>query len=129
MILPSQKWLSEELIQQRVRQIQQDVLAHSRHLRELDFTSIHPRDLEFLFGAYDKRFFAGLCRSALEERRLHFRLSPRMTRAGGKTARFTTRTGEVSDQLLPSIPGIGRFSGRTLRTTGAGGSPRKSGKT
>jgi len=91
--------LSEELIQQRVRQIQQDVLAHSRHLRAPDFTAIHRRDLEFLFGAYDERFFAGLCQSALEGRRLHFRLSPRMTRAGGKTARLTTRTGKVSYEI------------------------------
>jgi hypothetical protein len=91
--------LPEESIQQRVRQIQQDVLAHSRYLREPDFTAIHPHDLQFLFGAYDERFFAGLCLRSLEERRLNFRLSPRMTRAGGKTSRYTSGTGEVSYEI------------------------------
>lgn len=91
--------LPEELIRQRVDQIQQDVLEHSRHLREADFTAIHPHDLQFLFGAYDERFFGGLCRRALEGRRLNFRLSPRMTRAGGKTSRYTSSTGEVSYEI------------------------------
>jgi|SRR5579862_6153198 len=91
--------LPESSIRQRVLNIQRDLLTHSNHLREPDFKAIHPRDLEFLFEAYDQQFFGGLCRRALEGRRLHFRLSPRMTRAGGKTARYTTRTGEVSFQI------------------------------
>jgi len=91
--------LSEESIQERVRQIHKEVLAHSRYLREPDFTAIHPRDLGYLFGAYDERFFACLCRPALEGRRLTFQLSPRMTKAGGKTTRFTTRTGEVRYEI------------------------------
>ncbi len=88
-----------ELIQERVNQIQRDVLAHSRYIREANFTSIHSRDLEFLFAAYDERFFASLCRQALEGRKLRFRLSPRMTMAGGKTTRFIARTGEVSYEI------------------------------
>ena len=91
--------LPEELIQQRVRRIQQDLLAHSHYLREPDFTAIHPGDLEFLFDAYDKHFLNGLCRQALAGRSLSFRLAPRMTRAGGKTVRFTTRTGEVRYEI------------------------------
>jgi hypothetical protein len=91
--------LPEELIQQRVRRIQQDLLTHSRYLRESDFTAIHPSDLEFLFDAYDEQFFSRLCRQALAGRRLSFRLAPRMTRAGGKTVRFTTRTGEVRYEI------------------------------
>jgi hypothetical protein len=91
--------LPEELIQQRVRRIQQDLLAHSRYLRESDFTAIHPGDLEFLFDAYDEQFFSRLCRHALAGRRLSFRLAPRMTRAGGKTVRFTTWTGEVRYEI------------------------------
>jgi hypothetical protein len=91
--------LPGSLIQQRVQHIQQDVLAHSNYLREPDFKSIHPRDLEFLFRAYDEHFFAGLCRRALEGKKLHFRLSRRMTRAGGKTTRYTTRAGEVSYEI------------------------------
>jgi hypothetical protein len=72
--------LPQEFIQQRVRRIQQDLLAHSRYLRESHFTAIHPGDLEFLFDAYDEQFFTGLCRQALAGRGLSFRLAPRMTR-------------------------------------------------
>src|SRR5437870_7775996 len=60
------------------------VLAHSRYIREASFTSIHRGDLEFLFGAYDERFFTGLCLRALEGRRIRFRLATRMTNAGGR---------------------------------------------
>jgi len=91
--------LREELIQQRVSEIHQNVLTHSRYVREPNFTAIHPQDLAFLFGAYDDRFFAGLCQRALDGRRIRFRLSPRMSKAGGKTARFTTKTGEVSYEI------------------------------
>jgi hypothetical protein len=91
--------LPENLIQQRVQRIRRDLLAHSNYLREPDFKAIHPLDLEFLFGAYDEQFFAGLCRRALDGKSLHFRLSRRMTHAGGKTARFTSRVGEVSYEI------------------------------
>lgn len=91
--------LPDEVIRERVHQIHQDALAQSRHLREANFTSIHRLDLEFLFGAYDERFFAGRCRQALEGRKLRFRLSTRMTKAGGKTTRFKARTGEVSYEI------------------------------
>src|ERR1700733_558484 len=70
----------EEFILSRVHQIHEDVLSHSPNIRQANFAAIHPRDLEFLFAAYDERFFVGLCRPALENRRLSFRLSPRMTR-------------------------------------------------
>jgi hypothetical protein len=85
----------EEAIQQAVRQIHQVVLAHSQYIRAANYTVIHPEDLELLFAAYDKVFFAGLCRSALDGRKLRFRLSPRMTKAGGTTARFVTAAGET----------------------------------
>ena len=91
--------LPENLIQQRVQRVQRDLLAHSNYLREPDFKAIHARDLEFLFRAYDQQFFAGLCGRALEGKKLDFRLSRRMTRAGGKTARYTTRAGEVSYEI------------------------------
>ena len=91
--------LPSELIRQRVCQIRQDVLANSRYIREPNFTVIHPRDLEFLLGAYDERFFGGLCQRALDGRTIRFRLSPRMTRAGGKTTRFRTQAGRVSYEI------------------------------
>jgi len=91
--------LPDESIRQRVRQIHADVLAHSRYIREPDFAAIHPWDLEFLFGSYDGRFLGGLCRRALEGRAIRFRLSSRMTQAGGKTTRFRTPAGIVSYEI------------------------------
>jgi hypothetical protein len=87
--------LPEEAIQQRVSTIHQTVLTYSRYIRAANYTVIHPQDLELLFAAYDERFFAGLCRLALDGRKLRFRLSPRMTKAGGTTARFVTAAGET----------------------------------
>jgi len=95
--------LPEESIQHRVRQIHRDVLTHSRYIRTADFKAIHPRDLEFLFDAYDNGFLGGLCRRALNGQKIRFRLSPRMTRAGGKTTRFVTRTGEVGYEIAIAI--------------------------
>jgi hypothetical protein len=86
-------------ITQRTRQIQEDVLRHSSYLRQPDFKAIHPRDLDFLFDAYDRAFFDGLCRPALAGRKLRFRLSRRMTTSGGKTTRFTMRDGVVSFEI------------------------------
>jgi hypothetical protein len=83
----------EDSIRERLHEIYQLVLAGAPYVRQPNFTSIHPRDLEFLFAAYDARFLNGLCRTALNGRRLEFRLAPRMTRAGGKTSKYRTREG------------------------------------
>jgi hypothetical protein len=91
--------LPPEVIQQRVHEVQDALLANSDYIREPCLTAIHPRDLEVLFAAYDERFFEGLCRRALDGRRLNFRLSRRMTRAGGSTSRLTTRGGEVRFEI------------------------------
>ena len=91
--------LPEPLIRDRVHQIHQAVLAQSRYLRQADFTTIHPRDLELLFDAYDERFLGGLCRRALHGHRLHFRLSPRMTKSGGITKRICWSNGEVTYEI------------------------------
>jgi hypothetical protein len=85
----------EEAIQQRVRQIHHTVLTHSRYIRSANYTVIHPEDLELLFRSYDEDFFDGHCHRALDGRKLRFRLSPRMTKAGGTTARFVTAAGET----------------------------------
>jgi len=90
---------AKEAIYQHVVAIRNGLLARSRYLRAADFRAIHPEDLEFLFGAYDERFLGGLCHAALEGRRLEFRLSPRMTKAGGKTTRFRSREGEVRYEI------------------------------
>ena len=69
------------------RDIGQRLLRASPYAREPDFTSLHPDDLSFLFDAYDARFLDGLCRKLLGPEGVTFRLSNRMTRAGGKTTR------------------------------------------
>lgn len=86
--------LSEEVIHDHVRRIRDGLLARSACVREDDFRAIHPGDLKFLFDSYDECFFSKRCAQTLDGSKLHFRLSPRMTRAGGKTTRFTSRTGE-----------------------------------
>ena len=91
--------LPGELIEQRVSEIQRDLLAHSHHLRAVNFTAIHLADLEFLFNAYDARFLSGLLRPALAGHKLMFHLSSRMTRAGGKTTRRITSTGDVRFEI------------------------------
>lgn len=87
--------LPEEAIQGRQGQIHQAVLARSRFIRSANYTVIHPDDLELLFAAYDQRFLGGLCRHALGSHKLRFRLSPRMTKTGGTTARFRTADGDT----------------------------------
>ena len=91
--------LSETVIQDRRSEIHQAVLTQSHYLRQANFAAIHSRDLEFLFRAYDERWFAGLIRPALEGKRLRFRLSTRMTSAGGKTTRFRSSNGDVSYEI------------------------------
>jgi hypothetical protein len=90
---------SEDSIRRQQHQIHDDLLARSQYLRQPNFTRIHPRDLESLFGLYDERFLEGACRRALKGRPLTFRLSPRMTTSGGKTTRTRHRNGEVTYEI------------------------------
>src|SRR5437016_717154 len=85
----------DDAIRRRVTEIHQRVLQHSQYIRTANYARIHPQDLEWLFASYDNVFFAGLCRNVLHGRKLHFRLSSRMTKAGGTTARFVTASGET----------------------------------
>jgi hypothetical protein len=87
--------LPETAIRERVREIEHAILSKSRCIRAANFTSINSQDLAFLFDAYDTRFFDGACRRALNGRRLSFRLSTRMTKAGGKTTSYRTNSAEV----------------------------------
>jgi hypothetical protein len=86
-------------IRERASGIQRNVLANSQYLRDPDFTAIGRHDLEFLFDAYDGLFFGGLCRATLDGRTISFRLSSRMTRAGGKTTRYRTLAGVESYEI------------------------------
>src|SRR5207245_1811097 len=71
--------LPDELIRKHIHEIHQGVLAHSRYIREANFTSIHRGDLEFLFGAYDEQFFTALCFRPLEGKKIQFRKSKQHT--------------------------------------------------
>lgn len=69
--------------------VRQELLRRSRFVREGDFREIGVPDLSLLFDLYDRRFFGGALGRALgDRRRLRFRLSSRMTSAGGKTFAF-----------------------------------------
>jgi len=107
--------LSGEMIQQRLGRVHQELLSHSPHLGALDFTRIRALDLESLFGAYDRYFFNGLCRTLMGSRTLIFRLSRRMTRAGGKTARFRQSNGDVSYEVSIGIDTLFDGFGETDR--------------
>lgn len=77
--------------QQRIEEIRQAVLQRSSHMDGANFTVFHSTDLAFMFDEYDRRFLNTACRSALNGRPLRFRLSSRLTRAGGLTTTKTFR--------------------------------------
>ncbi len=64
------------------------LLLASSYAREPNFRRLDTGDLSFLFAAYDARFLNGLCRTLLGPDGVTFRLSSRMSRAGGKTTRL-----------------------------------------
>ena len=89
----------------RQERVRVHLLSKSLHIRVPDFLAISPEDLLTLFNAYDREFLGGGCRRALGDRKLDFRLSKRMTRAGGKTTQFRSRNHEryeiaISSHLL-----------------------------
>ena len=93
----------DAIIRSRIEDIHEEVLLHSAYIRQPNFTAIHRHDLEFLFEAYDGRFFGGYCRQALSGSRIRFRLSRRMTSAGGTTTRFLLPNGEASYEIAIAV--------------------------
>jgi hypothetical protein len=83
--------LPVEAIKHRTQSIYRVVLQTSSYMQSGNFECFHPDDLQQLFAGYDREFFDGQCQRALEGHPLRFRISPRMTSAGGKTARYTRR--------------------------------------
>ena len=69
------------------------LLLASPYAGEPNFRRLHPDDLSFLFAAYDARFLNGLCGELLGPDGVTFRLSSRMSRAGGKTTRLRSPEG------------------------------------
>jgi hypothetical protein len=78
-------------ISARSTRVYEDLLRQSPHLRCGNFESIHTRDLERLWFAYDAVFFYGVLRRALVDTPVRFRLSRRLTSSAGKTTRRQTR--------------------------------------
>lgn len=95
----TQHRIDETQIAERQRQIQRTLLDLSPYLLDANFNSIHPRDLQTLFLAYDELFFSGSLMKALGQTPLRFKLSTRMTSAGGRTARFRSRDGKISYEI------------------------------
>lgn len=91
-----------ERINAWTREIGRELLAASPWIDAPDFTAIHPDDLAFLFKAYDRRFLKGLAHRRLAPGALAFRLSSRMTRAGGKTTRRVRTDGATDYEIAIS---------------------------
>lgn len=68
-------------------QIRKEILRNSGNIDNANFAKIGSGDLRILMESYDHHFFDGLCYELIEENRDHlsFRISTRMTSAGGKT--------------------------------------------
>lgn len=80
---------SDQEISARTAQIHAGILRDSAYLDAANFTLVHPDDIGSLFERYDRLFFEHACTRRLEELRapISFRISGRMTRAGGRTTR------------------------------------------
>lgn len=81
-------WADREKIQQRIGT---SVLRVSKSMETRNFHRVGKQDLESMAEAYDELFFQGLCLPLARSYGLSFRLSARMTRAGGKTTRTIYR--------------------------------------
>jgi hypothetical protein len=78
----------------KAQRIYRGAMASAPHFKSANFEAIAPTDLRRLFELYDDEFFGGLLEAMLREDRafpMSFRLSSRMTNAGGKTIRTKSR--------------------------------------
>jgi hypothetical protein len=73
------------------RQMERIVLETSRSMKGPNFQSTSAADLRRMAELYDTMFFEDTCLSLARHFGLTFRWSSRMTRAGGKTTRYTSR--------------------------------------
>lgn len=85
------------------------LLRDSKHVRSGNFGRIATADLSLLFERYDADFFDGLLGGLIErtgDATLRFRLSSRMTRSAGKTARdivYVRNAGHVERRTIYEI--------------------------
>lgn len=80
----------DEELDTRFRSIRSEVLEAAPFLRIGDYRRFGPRTLDLLFAAYDRNCFDDRLRSTILTAggRIDFRVSNRMTHAGGKTTLF-----------------------------------------
>lgn len=89
--------------QVRINQVSESMLRESAYLRHPNFEEIGDVDLARCFQLYDTLFFDGLLAAEQSRTPLTFRISSRMTKAGGKTTRFRDRrTSEIRYEIAVS---------------------------
>ncbi len=101
----------------------EELLAGSRHLRGRDFERIHADDLAELLAIYDRRFLGGAIRRLLGGESLSFRLSRRMSSAGGSTSWQRAPAGGMSYQITVSTAILFEGFGPDDREATASGLP------
>ncbi|MGC9308801.1 MAG: SprT-like domain-containing protein [Thermoplasmatota archaeon] len=77
---------SDREIAEKTQTIYSHILKYSDTVDAGNYTALAVSDMELLFTLYDTAFFHGFFTETYDGR-VHFRLSNRMTRAGGKTER------------------------------------------
>ena len=125
------KTLARDRQQRLSEEIYQHVIANSESITKPNFTSISPADLGLLFQINDELFFGGMvgrCCEQKAERPLSFRLSTRMTDAGGTTTMFragTKRKPKFEYEIaIATTPLFGTFSKKAgARPSVVGGLP------
>ena len=85
---PHSAWTHRDSWQQNIGK---RVLESSKAMERPNFQRVAKQDLECMAEAYDQQFLSGLCLPLARSYGLSFRLSSRMTRAGGKTTRTIFR--------------------------------------
>ena len=85
---PNSAWTYRDAWQQNIGK---RVLAASKTMETPNFQKVGKQDLQSMVEAYDQQFLSGLCLPLARSYGLSFRLSSRMTRAGGKTTRTIFR--------------------------------------
>ena len=90
-LAPSNFTNTPDIIEQKTDAIYRRILAESKTLKTGNFERIATADLERLFDLYDHYFFNGFFRANFDGK-ISFRLSQRMTRAGGKLEHNKERT-------------------------------------
>ncbi|MFT5525225.1 MAG: hypothetical protein ACI9HK_003192 [Pirellulaceae bacterium] len=89
------------------RGIYAEMLEESPYLHRPNFTRLHSQDLKRMFELYDEHFFDGQASRSLNGVPLSFRVSKRMTSAGGKTTRTERLVrGQVKRDYEITVSGV-----------------------